>query len=408
MKNIYILDENISSQKNGIGTFLYELIYSLDRSINKINIVSFNADSDEFNIVIGENNITKILFPIFKGGHFASFYKTIEKFFKLYIPDSNDNIFFLNHSPCHELIKSIKESHPLSKVIFTIHDLGWTSPLLGNTEKYIHNISKKINNDEKSSYILKLHEIECEMYQNADRIISLSKDTFSLLKSVYNVDINKISLIPNGLRDLSTNENSFSVQNIREKKRISLNDKILLFIGRPTKEKGLFDLIESFKILLNDYSDIKLVVVGDGNEASMKQLINASSSIASSIIYTGQLVEKDVLEWIAIADIGIISSYYEQCSYTAIEMMRQGIPIVSSDGLGIKNMLVDSDNAKIARIGNIEQPEEYQNNLTNAISKLLESPKLCKKLSINARKTYEEKYHIDHMRQRYQNLLKLL
>lgn len=408
MKNIYILDEHISSQKNGIGTFLSELIYSLDSSINKINIVSFNADSDEFNIVTEENNITRFLFPVLKGGHFASFSKTIEKFLKLYIPDSNDNIFFLNYSPCNELIKSIKESHPLSSVIFTIHDLGWTSPLLGNAEKYIDNISKRINNDEKSSSILRSYEIECEMYQNADRIISLSEDTFSLLKSIYNVDINKISLISNGLRDLSSNKNSISSQKIREKKRISLNDKILLFIGRPTKEKGLFDLIEAFKILLNNYRDIKLVVVGDGHEASIKQLINASSSIAGSIIYTGQLVEKEVLEWIAITNIGVISSYYEQCSYTAIEMMRQGIPIVASDGLGIKNMFVDDDNAKIARIGNREQSEEYQNNLTNAITKLLDSPKLCKKISINARKTYEEKYNIQHMREHYQVLISLL
>lgn len=208
--------------------------------------------------------------------------------------------------------------------------------------------------------------------------------------------------------DLSHSIYDIDTQSIRAKKRISSNDKILLFIGRPTKEKGLFDLIEAFKNLIDNYKGIKLVVVGDGNEASMKELIKASSDIASSIIYTGQLVEKELLEWISISDIGVISSYYEQCSYTAIEMLRHGLPIVASDGLGIRNMLIDNVNAIIANIGNRKRPEEYQENLKNAIAELLDSNELCEKLSINARKTYADRYHIRHMKQRYQELIELL
>ena len=266
MKNIYILDEHISSQKNGIGTFLSQLIYSLDSTQNNINIVSFNADSDEFNIVTDENQITRFLFPMFKGGHFASSPRIIEKFFKLYIPDSKDNIFLLNHSPCHELIKSIKDSHPLSVVIFTIHDLGWTGSLLGNVEEYIHNISNRINGDDKSNYILKSYDLDSETYSNVDRVICLSDDTYSLIKNNYHVNPDKLSLIPNGLMDLSHSINNIDTQSIRAKKRIPSSDKILLFIGRPTKEKGLFDLIEAFKNLIDNYKGIKLVVVGDGNE----------------------------------------------------------------------------------------------------------------------------------------------
>ncbi len=408
MKNIYILDEHISSQKNGIGTFLSQLIYSLDSTQNNINIVSFNADSDEFNIVTDENQITRFLFPMFKRGHFANFPKIIDKFFKLHIPDSRDNIFFLNHSPCNDLTKSLKDSHPLSVVIFTIHDLGWTGSLLGNVEEYIHNISNRINGDDKSSYILKTYDIDSETYCNVDRVICLSDDTYSLIKNNYNINPDKLSLIPNGLVDLDHRINDIDIQTVRLKKRISSNEKILLFIGRPTKEKGLFDLIEAFKNLIDNYKDIKLVVVGDGNEASMKELIKASSDIASSIIYTGQLEEKELLEWISISDIGVISSYYEQCSYTAIEMLRHGLPIVASDGLGIRNMLIDNVNAIIANIGNRKRPEEYQENLKNAIAELLDSNELCEKLSINARKTYEDRYHIRHMKQRYQELIELL
>lgn len=407
MKNIYILDEYISSQKNGIGTFLSQLVCSLDRSINNINIVSFNFDSEEFNIIVEEEKLTRVLFPPFKRGYFAGHSKTIEKFFKLYILDSKDNIFFLNHYPCSDLIKSLKNSHPLSLVIFIIHDLDWTSPLLGNLDEYVQQIKGSRGRNMGNSFFLKSYDMECEMYHYADRIICLSKDTYLLLTDIYKIDVDKISLIPNGLRDLLVNEKNIFPQEIRDRKRIGLNSKILLFIGRPTKQKGIFDLIEALRILLYNDRDIKLVVVGDGNEVSMKELIMASSDIASSIIYTGQLGENEVLEWLTISDIGVIPSYYEQCSYTAIEMMRNGLPIVASDGLGIRNMFIDDINAKIAKIGNRERPEEYQNNLKNAIARLLDSPELCKRLSINARQSYEDKYHIRYMKDKYQDLIEL-
>ena len=98
-------------------------------------------------------------------------------------------------------------------------------------------------------------------------------------------------------------------------------------------------MIEAFKQLLKTQENIKLIIIGDGNEVDMKDLINASSDIASSVIYTGQLSRKEVMEWLEIADIGVISSYYEQCSYTTIEMMMYGLPIVASDGIGIRKAL---------------------------------------------------------------------
>ena len=61
MKNIYIFDEYISSQKNGIGTYLHQLLYCLKSPEYCINLIVFNANTKEFNI-IEENNTKKYLF----------------------------------------------------------------------------------------------------------------------------------------------------------------------------------------------------------------------------------------------------------------------------------------------------------------------------------------------------------
>lgn len=186
------------------------------------------------------------------------------------------------------------------------------------------------------------------------------------------------------------------------------DDKILLLIGRPTRQKGVFDLIAAMNRVLESYPSTKLVIIGDGNEVSMKEIIYSTSENAAAVILTGQLSKNEVRKWLVIADIGIIPSYYEQCSYTGIEMMMYGIPIIASDGIGIRNMFQNGVNARIARIGNRKRPKEYQYNLATAIVELLGSPDTCDNLSKGARQAYEEKYHIRHMKQKYNELIQSL
>lgn len=409
MKNIYLIDEYTSSQKNGIGTFLSNLIFCIDFSDYRISLISFNADTEEFNI-IENSDIKQFLFPSFKMGFLNENSKIIDKFLRLHIPDSSDNIFFFNHFPCSNLMKSVRESHPESKIIFAIHDFGWTHPLRGDFERYKKIISDDNNikhNEEES--LLTVFQQELEMYQLADMVVCLSEDTYSILKSFYQIDTEKLSLIPNGLRSHKMSiRYEISNEQLRREKGICKNDKILLFTGRPTKQKGIFDLIEAIKIILKNHRNIKLVIVGEGNEVSMKELINAASEIAGSIVYTGQINRQEVMDWLSIADIGIISSYYEQCSYSAIEMMMHGLPIVASDGLGIRNMFVDGFNAQIAKIGDRSKLEEYQNNLANAIIKLLDSPKLCEILGEGTQKTYNTNYTVKKMKGNYKNLINSL
>ena len=61
MKHIYIFDEHQSSQNNGIGTYLQELLYCFNSLKYKICLIVFNAETEEFKI-IKEKKIKKILF----------------------------------------------------------------------------------------------------------------------------------------------------------------------------------------------------------------------------------------------------------------------------------------------------------------------------------------------------------
>ena len=171
MKYIYIIDEFISSQKNGIGTFLRELLFCIVNDVNNINIISFNAEQEEFEIV-EEKGIRKFFFPMFGNGNFMEHHKITEKFFKLYIQDSYDNIFFINHSPCASFIESLKNTLPKSKIVFTIHDFGWTGLMFGDLEKYKNEINQYKSNKSKAnnSNAVKVYNQEKRIYQLSDKI----------------------------------------------------------------------------------------------------------------------------------------------------------------------------------------------------------------------------------------------
>ena len=409
MRNIYIFDEYTSSRKNGIGTYLQQLLCCLDTSDYNICLIVFNANTEEFSIV-KEKNISKMLFPPLKG-HFLSQVKVIDKFLRLYIKDNPENIFFLNHSPCRDLIKSLRNIFPLSKIVFTIHDFGWTNPLMGNLKEFRNlagNKSSYTDKNTKENFIINYYEEEKEMYQLADRTICLSQDSYDILRSVYRLDKDKISLIPNGLKKPGIVIKERNSEEVGNSINIKHNEKILITIGRPTRQKGIFDLIEAMKLILKIKQNVRLVIIGDANEQSFRELINATSPLASSITLTGLLDRKSIYKWISIADLGIIPSYYEQFGFVGVEMMMLGLPIVASDGLGLRNMFQDNVNARIARIGNRKQKMEYRNNLANAVLELLDSPDLCDSLSFHSKKIYEEKYHIRYMKQKYKELIQSL
>lgn len=405
-KKVYILDEFISSQMNGIGTFLSEFLYCMRQIEVDICLLTFNAKVEEFTILEDEG-IKKMLFPPLPHVHFMNNAKIINNFFKLYIPDSFNNVIFFNHSPCRELLSLLKKSHPQSKLVLTIHDLGWTDELAGDVEAFRQMIHQEKSAIENKPYqrIINSYNVERKMYELVDKVVCLSQDTFDLLKDIYSVPSHKIALIPNGIRP----SRGVLDQNIDELKRrlfISINDKVLLFSGRPTENKGMFALLQAFELILKKEPNTQLIIAGYANSDNMEKLIKEASAYASRVTFKG-LINKDQLnELYSAADVGIIPSYFEQCPYTGIEMMMHGLPVVASSCYGLRNMFHNGVNARLVGIGNIENQNEFVQNLAAAVLEVLASDDLRQKLMKGAESVYQSTYHMHHMKKNYLSLLK--
>lgn len=401
-KHIYIVNEYLSSAKNGIGTYLNELLYCLQAVEASVCLLTFNADCREFNMRY-RNRLSEMKFPFFPKDDFRHHPTVIRRFLRLHIIDSSDTVFCFNYSASEKLMQMVRETFPLSKQIYVIHDFSWTGLLLGSRQRLKRVLAGecKANPDNQSDFIIHTWQQEKQMMGIADKVVCLSEGTFRVLTDIYGVDKQKINLIPNGLR----NKRGIGLvsDEVKEQWRrqcfIPRNKKILLFVGRTSKEKGFSALMDALRIIVRSVPNIQLVVAGSPSPFCF----SFSQDIASLVTYTGHISGQNLMKWYQVADVGIIPSYTEQCSYVGIEMMMYGLPIVASDGFGVQDMFHEGVNAVVAPIG--RTPKDFSNHLAEAIIKLLNSPELCDKLRQGARLEYERKYHIKYMRQRYKELL---
>ena len=403
MKNVYIIDDYASSKINGIGTYIRELIYCLKDIEVNICMIACCHDTKTFKIEMNDG-IKQMQFPSIPG-FFGQYYTVLDKFFRLYIADSQENVFIFNHTPCEFLIKTVKSSFPLSKLVFVIHDMVWTGAMLGSKaelKKYALIENKELFEKEYPEMLPKFIE-EKHMFEEVHQIVALAQETSELLRTVYRISDKKISFIPNGLQGSYHKPSEKEKNQLKEKLFIPFHEKLIVFAGRVRNVKGIFQVINSLKKVVKTYPDFRLVVIGTIFE--VKKIMEHAGEIVSKITFTGQIPKEKLNEWYQIADMGVLASYWEQCSYTGIEMMMHGLPVIASDGFCVGDMFIDGINSIVAQIGDRNHPEEFENNLSEAFLKLLQSDELRRKLGENGRKIYESKYHINCMKERYRMLL---
>ena len=90
---------------------------------------------------------------------------------------------------------------------------------------------------------------------------------------------------------------------LREQLGITIGDRIILSVGRLSKEKAQADLIRAFARLRDTNPDLqaKLVIVGEGPERAKLEAETNSTGVADPVIFTGQV--SNVRPYYAIADV---------------------------------------------------------------------------------------------------------
>ena len=195
-------------------------------------------------------------------------------------------------------------------------------------------------------------------------------------------------VISNGI-DLSEFSDLPLRSKLRERYPELRDKKIILFLGRIDRIKGLDILVKAYSIIAKKSNEAHLFIAGDGEggykERVEQEVINLG--LQKRVTFSGFLNSKERLEAYMGSDIFILPSYSENFGLSAVEAMACALPVVISDRVGICREVKDKNSGIIV--------ETNAESVYHGLKKLLEDEGLRKELSENGKLIVREYYDID-------------
>lgn len=217
------------------------------------------------------------------------------------------------------------------------------------------------------------------------------------LKVIANGSSNGIDCIHYNASLYSENDKT----SLREKLGISSNDFVFIFVGRMVGDKGINELVKSFKRLSTDVENVKLLLVGpfENNLDPLKKNTIEEIDSNNKIIAVG--AQKDVRPYFAIANVLVFPSYREGFPNVVMQAGAMGLPSIVTNINGCNEIIIEGENGLIIPVKNIEL-------LYQAMIKILNEKDEYRIMSQKSRdlivKRYEQKYVWEQLLKEYQSL----
>ena len=187
---------------------------------------------------------------------------------------------------------------------------------------------------------------------------------------------------------------------------MNTDKKILSYICRISEQKRPMLLLEIIAKLKEARQDFKVLVVGNGNLFQKMQEKAKQLNLMEDIVFLGSL--QDTAEIYKISDITINCSIKEGLALTAYESLSMGVPVVSSDVGGQKELITPEVGEIVPLLQNEEdiylesyREEEVQNYVVS-INKILNNLEYYKN---NARKKILDHFTINKMIEKMSKIL---
>lgn len=143
-----------------------------------------------------------------------------------------------------------------------------------------------------------------------------------------------VCVIPNGVNAALVNEGHFPDQEDYDKWPQFKNKRVLLFMSRLDKEKGLDILLRAWSKIYSKYPDVILAIAGPDNRGYgliVKKMIQ-ENSLVDSIKLLGPIYGEKKMSLMRVADAFILPSYSEGFSMAILEALAVGLPAIITPG----------------------------------------------------------------------------
>jgi glycosyltransferase involved in cell wall biosynthesis len=225
------------------------------------------------------------------------------------------------------------------------------------------------------------------------KIISISEDTRSCLLQHNNVDLEKTSVIPNGIPINSFAESSECVTNeVKNELNIPSNHKIIGIVARLAVEKDHSTLLNSFALIAAQLKDVSLVIVGDGPLIEPLKEEARKLNITERTYFLG--FRTDISRLVSSFDVFVLSSISEGMSLTLLEAMAAKKPIVATNVGGNPEVVLNGESGLIV---DAQNPSK----MASALVRVLEDSEFATNLGKQGFQRVNKHFSVEEMTQKY-------
>lgn len=252
-------------------------------------------------------------------------------YFDLLAPDIS--VYYVREDGCANKLEILKKLIEVSQdydVLFGAMELMPT---------YLASVAAFINNKKSVGWV----HINMDMMLQRKKYISGRLHKYFLIPFFYSF-ISKIIVVSKGA---GISFRKYLLQNTREK-IVSLYNPIdfdmilrkgneyikntfgtplLIAVGRLEEQKNYPLMLDAFKLLLNDYHDAKLIILGKGILENYLQNLVIKAGMSDAVIFLGY--KENPYKYIKMSDIFVLSSHFEGLPTVLIEAVALGTKVVS-------------------------------------------------------------------------------
>lgn len=210
--------------------------------------------------------------------------------------------------------------------------------------------------------------IEGGLFSNVSTIATVSKQVSKELMEL-SVAGSKITFIGNGV-----NEDVF---------RLGIENRAattVLFVGRLSYRKGLVDLIDASKSVIEAIPEVRFDIVGDGPLRHRLEEHARILGVEKNLRFLGKISPGELISAYQKCGIFVLPSHYEGMATVLLEAMSTGAPVVSTNIGGSDDLIKDGINGLLT-------PPKDVNSMSKAIIALISDRNRAEKLGKQARET---------------------
>ena len=300
-------------------------------------------------------------------------------------------------------INPLYETYILIRLIFIIinvrpdlvHNVALKPIIQGSIASKLLNVNSVVNAPVGMGYIFTSNSLKARLLKpilifllrifliahsgksKRSKVIFENIDDLNYFKSLKAVDSNYACVISGAGVEVD--------KTFLEKKRKNKIPKVVL-IARMLKDKGIYEFFEAFQLLKNKKIKCQFVLVGDvdpSNPSSIKRSTLEKWKNEKSIEWLGWIdnIEKVLLK----TDILCLPSYREGLPKSLVEGAAAGLPLVSTDTVGCREVVIDGHNGFLV-------PIKDSKALADAIEKLIIDNSLRKSMGKKSFKMASSKF----------------